>query len=282
MKLFIILLALGAGHITSSFDHLRQFKWFEKHINWLERQISQYGIWDSTVGAILPLIIPCVLLLLVLCFLNDLWSVFGFIFSVFILFICLNREQLFETVDDYIDAFNENDQTGMQQAAAGIVITEDTNNTTTTNLLSGFFIQSQSTVMSVVFWFIVLGPLGALVYRMTDLLHSRQRNIHGGFSDSVYTLYHILNWPVSRLTVLSYALVGSLVDTLETWRQSKHSNITANDQLVTECGLAALQFTESDEMTTASWLEEAQGLLNRSMVLWLAVIAFSTISGWLN
>ena len=280
MKLIILLVALAIGHLSSSYDRWRRFSWFQDHIYWIEKRISQYGIWDSAIGALLPLIIPCGVFLVALYALDEIWSLLAWVFSVIVLFVCLGREPLADAVDDFIDAHNENDNKGMSVAAEELTDDYSSANDDPIPLLSGLLYKSQDQIFGVIFWFIVLGPLGALIYRFSSIMNMRQSEIHGGFSDSVRNLNRLLDWPVTRLSVLGYAMVGSLMHTFETWRDFETMEFSINDTLLSECGLSAIQYSAESEETSASWLEEMQGLVNRALILWLALIALSTINGW--
>ncbi len=282
MQLIIILIALFLGRMTSRFDHLRRFNWFQDHVYWLEKRVSNYGIWNSAIGVLLPLLLPCIILLVVLYALNDIWSLLGTVFSVLILFVCLKREALVDSVYDFIEAHKENDQVELNNAAAKLTTDISEDDSYENRLLDGLFSQSLVNIFGVIFWFMVLGPLGAFIYKLSQLLYLRQHDIHGGFTDSVKNLNRILNWPVTQLTVLTFALVGSLSDTLKAWQQHDSLDLASQQELLVDSARAAIQYMKLDDVSIADWLDEALGLVNRGLVLWLVVIAFSTIQGWLS
>lgn len=282
MQLIIILIALLVGRMTSRFDHLRRFNWFQDHVYWLEKRVSNYGIWNSPIGVLLPLVFPCGMLLLVQYILHDIWGFLNIFFSILILFLCLKRETLVDNVHDFIEAYKENDHVELDNTAEKIAADITKDDTYENRLLDGLFSQSLVNIFGVIFWFMVLGALGAFIYKLSHLLYLRQHDIHGGFSDSVKILNRILNWPVTHLTILTFALVGSLSDTFKAWQQHDKFDLAAQQQLLVDSANAAIQYLKMDEVSIADWLDEALGLVNRGLVLWLAVLGFSTIQGWLS
>ena len=281
MKLILILLSLAINHLSVWFDGLREFHSFNQYLQWMESRLSPYGIWNSTLGVLIPLVLPILIALLVLYWLNDLWFVFGLIFSLLILVLCLDREQLIDDLEDCVDGCRENDAEGLEAAASRFTDNYRADASGQAALFRGIFEQHQSKVLGVLFWFVILGVMGALLYRLSYVMYASRKDIHGGFASSARNLQYVLNWPVTRLSILSYALVGSLIDTLDTWRNHEAESGTNDDHLLTECGLAAMQYDEQSDDELAQWLIEIQGLMNRALVFWLVLVALVTISGWM-
>ena len=87
--------------------------------------------------------------------------------------------------------------------------------------------QANNRIFGVMFWFMVLGPAGAWLYRVSDLLRRRAAfeaarqgvPAHGGDLGSVLTdLHGALAWMPARLAALSYALAGSFEDAVGNWK----------------------------------------------------------------
>ncbi len=282
MKLITIILALLVGRFFSDFISYRRFGWFIQHVRWVEKNLSEYGIWNSQVGVVLVLFIPAAALLFLMYCLEQIFFGLPFIFSIIVLFLCLGHEQLTDNIEDYIDADEEGDDDKKRQIVVLIDRSFESSFPTIEQLLGSVFNQSNRRIFAVLFWFVVLGPLGALLYRLTFELYREQKEIHGRFSDSVSDLHQLLSWPAIRLTVISFALVGSLVHTFESWRDNEQGELDANDKLLESTGLAAIQYSDRSDVKDGGWLDDAHGLINRSLLLWLTVIAFGTISGWLS
>jgi membrane protein required for beta-lactamase induction len=141
----------------------------------------------------------------------------------------------------------------------------------------------------VLFWFIVLGPFGAMLYRLTCILRQQQHDIYGGYAESARDLYNILNWPTARLFSLGNALTGNMVEAMEAWREVEKQSFSVNEKIICASGLGSLDYQppeNADEDTLLNdriyWLRALQGLLNRNLLAWLTILGLMTLSGWLT
>lgn len=130
------------------------------------------------------------------------------------------------------------------------------------------------------FWFVVLGPLGALGYRMASAL---ARNLAPGESQRVVAqrLHQILLWLPARFLAIALGLAGTLGPVLKLLRERDYG-LTAGTILIGETALAAL----ADNSTKASDDDEHVRLINsmfalvkRAFVVWLGVLALGAAAG---
>lgn len=150
-------------------------------------------------------------------------------------------------------------------------------------------------LLAILFWFVVLGPLGAVFYRSVAQLKSVQKesSAAAGFIDAATRLKLILDWFPARLTAVCYALSGSFVDAFHAWHeqtaQLSGSTLTHNRHILTSTGLGALQLhdfyteesAELDSETVSRHVEHAHALIRRTVITWLTVLALLTLVGWL-
>jgi adenosylcobinamide-phosphate synthase len=77
-------------------------------------------------------------------------------------------------------------------------------------------------VFGVMFWFVLLGPAGAVMYRLArffdDEWGSRREGSHDRFGQCARQAFRIIDWIPSRLTALSFALAGNFEDAVFCWR----------------------------------------------------------------
>ncbi|WP_027160342.1 adenosylcobinamide-phosphate synthase CbiB [Methylobacter luteus] len=71
------------------------------------------------------------------------------------------------------------------------------------------------------FWFVLLGPFGAVLYRLSNTLdamwgYKNTRYNHFGWASARFD--DLLNYIPSRLTALSYAVLGNTSSALQAWR----------------------------------------------------------------
>ncbi|MGH8119293.1 MAG: hypothetical protein ACRESK_01615, partial [Gammaproteobacteria bacterium] len=156
------------------------------------------------------------------------------------------------------------------------------------NLLEGILVYANHRLFAVLFWFMVLGPCGAVLYRLATALLQQYQEIHGGYGDSARDLCNILDWPASRLFALGNALTGNMVDALEAWREVEQNSLTVNENIIRASGLGALNYHPSGDETEhllddrIYWVRALQGMLNRTLLVWLTVLGLMTLSGLLG
>lgn len=124
---------------------------------------------------------------------------------------------------------------------------------------------------AVVFWFLLLGPAGALAYRLVQLTVTNKA-VLGNFLE-------MLDWIPVRLMGVSFAVIGDFVSATRELR-ARSLDRTRADSGVYTLACAALQFGPATELAPLQGdmrLGQLVDLLQRSMLLWLAAIAIAQI-----
>jgi adenosylcobinamide-phosphate synthase len=145
-------------------------------------------------------------------------------------------------------------------------------------------------VFGALFWFVIAGAPGALLYRLIaelDLLwgYRSLRHLHFGWFAARSDDW--LSWPVARLTALSYALSGDTPRALFCWRSQRRSWDCGNNGPLMSAGAGALGLSIAGAaLHHDSWqarpalghgrepdaddIESAVELIERASWLWLA------------
>jgi adenosylcobinamide-phosphate synthase len=166
-------------------------------------------------------------------------------------------------------------------------------------------LSSHRYVFGVIFWFsflaaLGLGPAGAVAYRMAELARkswSIERPLGETMaSESLVACsraaWHALDWVPVRVTALSFAVMGSFEDAIDRWRHATHDLSKSNDDVLMAAfeGAIGLPATAVDEpaakvdgslpSTTVveSILSSTVGLVWRSVVAWIALVAFLSLA----
>lgn len=153
-------------------------------------------------------------------------------------------------------------------------------------------------VFGAIFWFVVAGLPGVLVYRLSNTLdamwgYRNERYLH--FGRAAARLDDCLNWLPARLTALTYALVGKRGKALRCWKEQGPVWKSSNAGSVMASGAGSLGLVlggsavyegvvenrptlGAGEQPRAEGIGAAMGLIRRSLLLWvLALLA----GGWL-
>jgi membrane protein required for beta-lactamase induction len=287
MTLIIILIGLAFEHFIGVSDKIRRFNWFERYIQWLENRFAGYQYWNSGLGVILTLAGPLFLVALLAWGLSGLFYPLGLLFALAVLVYSLGPRYLNPQLDELIRALENEDETHVQELLSEFSIRQDSLQPDQ-KLVENILLQANERIFGILFWFIILGPFGAMMYRITCLLWQRQKGIHGEYSVTAGDLYNILNWPTARLMVLGNALMGNMVDAIEAWREAEQQSFSVNEHVICTTGLGALNFQQPDyndeniSDTRIFWLRAVKDLLNRNLVTWLTILGLMTLSGWLS
>jgi membrane protein required for beta-lactamase induction len=287
MTLIIILIALGLDFFLGGLERFRNFNWFIGLFYWLEKRLAQYGFWNGTIGLLLVLSISLSGLLIGLALIGS-WSwIVKSIIALLVLIYCLAPADLDNRLADYITALDDDD-TSTATALTEELIDErviSENDSNEVAVIKSALVESHKRTFAVIFWFLTLGIVGAFLYRLVSELHDELNDIRSGFSDSTTILLNILEWPSSRLMVLGLALGGNLVDAMPGWGKSEHLSLEVNNQVLTTAGMGALQYTaqiKSSGREKYYWISELKSLLNRTLIIWLAILGVMTLSGTLG
>lgn len=134
---------------------------------------------------------------------------------------------------------------------------------------------------AVVFWFFLLGPFAALVYRLFAVLAASDRVDAGERAQAAQCLYW-LEWLPARVLGFTFALIGSFDETFRVLQRNARLNRNTADLLdelaaPTVCvEVEAAAGLTADEVLIERGEKEiagVQALLFRSVVCWLIVLA---------
>ena len=155
------------------------------------------------------------------------------------------------------------------------------------------------------FWFLLLGPFGALLYRLVALC-ARRRGAHAACRKTAARRAHgcwrVLDWPVAQLMTLALALVGNFDSVLGAWKDNGGASFELDTGFLAAAARASVRSELAEEAMDdvdagvdrrrrRRWcstlgelpeLRDAMSLVWRILLLWLAVLALFVIAGWVT
>jgi AmpE protein len=288
MTLIIILIGMAFEHFVGVDDKLRRFAWFNDYVRWLENRLARHPVWSGAVGIVITLAGPLLLVALIAWALSGMFFPLALLFSLAVLIYSLGPRYLNPQLDELIDAMEEGDWERIKELMSAFSDDSDAFQNDQ-KLLENILIEANERLFGVLFWFIVLGPFGAILYRLACILRHQQSDIHGHYAQSAQDLYNILNWLPARLFTIGNAVTGNMVDAIEAWRDAEKQSLAVNEEVICAGGLGALSFQPQENADDESvlndkiyWLRALQGLLNRTLLAWLTVLGLMTLSGWMT
>lgn len=296
MSLLAIIVGLLIERFYENIEELKKFGWFESFNTWLSDRFKGQGFMDSPVG-VLAVLLPVVIgVAVVQALLAELLGLLAFLFAIAVLVYCLGPRNLSRQVTVYINARNNDDEEGAREAAAMILGEEAPQavDAMDRRITEAVLCQINERVLAVIFWFFILGPIGAVLYRLSNMLakdtHAVER-FGSSFIDAAVRLHAILAWLPARLTGWGYALMGDFAAARHNWQVRSFDWIddwvSSNKGILIASGTGALGLEiephaeeQQDHAFSVEAIRYAMELAGRATVVWVVVIALLTLAGW--
>lgn len=305
MKLLALLIGLVIERLATQLFHLRELRWLDRLIDAGFRQGDRLSNWP----ALIPVLLLAALLVLpvIVMHYSIADTLYGFpflILAIIVLFFSLGPNDIGEDIDRYCKALEEGDDEGIRNTAKAMTecdVHEDPANRTQ-QVEEAVCIQANNRLFAVIFWFVLLGPVGAWGYRVADLIRRRAvfsaaRKCAAPDSNetpedndvlrAATSLHGWLAWIPARLTAIGYGLAGSLDGATSAWRApTENHGLSLSEQserLLARVGTAALALQihegETPSERAIRGAVAANGLVFRLLFIWAAVIAAMTLYG---
>jgi len=281
MALLSIIIALLADRTLRNLHDLRDLSWFEYYSGLITRVLP---IKKGLILLILVLFVPVVIVLTIQIFITGtLYNLPYFIFGILIMTYCLGPACLASDIDAYLDARSLGDDDEALHYAG--VITERAASSVpdqqTTDVTRAILHAANDRVFSVIFWFIWLGPVGVILYRLTTNI-CKEESHNSDMSEWAVVLHALMVWIPARMLAFGYALTGHFDGALAAYNNRPYESdmaVTNYDTLVST-GLGALM--ENNVYDEISSISSARNLVIRSIMVWIAVLAILTLGGLLS
>lgn len=299
MNLIALLIGLVVERLTTQLFHLRRLRWLERIIDAGFRQAERVANWPALIPVILIVLLLALPVLAVILILGD--ALLGFpylILAIVVLFFSFGPQDIGEDVDEYCKAIEEGDEERIQQTAKAIIESDVPEDELARihRVEEAVCVQANNRLFAIIFWFVVLGPLGAWTYRATDLIRRRavfcasRDEVCDGTTDRIrdaaVMLHGWLAWIPARLTAIGYAAAGHFDAAVGAWRapseQKSDSTSEYNEHLLARVGVSALALAEDEDLVqrAKNGAMAANRLVFRLLMIWAVVIAAMTLYGW--
>jgi adenosylcobinamide-phosphate synthase len=304
-----------------------------KHDSWVLRAQEQWAhliskqldtghethtglIWGLCVG--LPSVLVLVIYWLLWTFLG--WILAGF-WCVLVLYATLGFRQFSHHFTDIKEAFEAGEEGLAKEKLAqwkGIDTSQLDKHEVTSLVIEYSILAAHQHVFGVLFWFSIgaafgLGPAGAVLYRLSHMLsriwvtggvgetQDEKSWVSEGLCLTAQSAWSKVDWLSSRVTALSFAVVGNFEDAIECWRNHSALSPEDNDGVVLCATSGALNLRlgivpsgpmakeeaairEAEQELTVFrqvqplHLRSVIGLVWRTVVMWLVLLTLLSLS----
>lgn len=169
-------------------------------------------------------------------------------------------------------------------------------------------LSSHRHVFAPLFWFLVLGPAGAVLYRFAMVAAEYWPRTggpldrHPSFGEFARRAFEVLDWLPARMTAATFAIVGDFEDAVYCWRTQASQWADAASGILLSSGAGALgirlglPLPEAGELggivarpelglgddADVDHLQSAIGLVWRALVVCLLLLALLTVASWVG
>lgn len=288
MALIAIIISLVVERFLGFMEELRRYTSFHAFVRWLVPRLADKPLFDGPVGVLL-LCSPLLLVALIDHYLWQWWFMLGLAFSVLVLLYSFGPKDLEAEVEAYIEAQERGDEESACWHAATLIGEDVPEHSVLLNrrIIENILVEANERMLAVLFWFLLLGPVGALLYRLVSqmTLHFKGEEA-GTLGEAAYRLHAILAWLPARMCALIYALAGSFVESLHAWRTLEGEWHEKSRQLLIASGLGALGYESGEEAGLqehdTSMVDETLSLVRRAVLVFLGAVALFTLAGWMG
>jgi membrane protein required for beta-lactamase induction len=251
--------------------HLRHWHWFKRYEQWLSVHIGQ---WPAILILFCNLLLPVAAVGIVGYLLsNILYGIPQFIFGVIIILYCLGPENVWlQTYRCINDLHKEDRAAALQEAHVFFgAQTSEHSQAFHRKFVHAIFVAAHQRIFAILFWFVILGPVGAVLYRIIGFYRTQSSSRLQPVSSQIGSW---MDWLSIRLFTFLFALGGHFTKVIAHWKPSVLKGVKANDVLLTECGSAALDIVDGGVIPESGTAEtEAIALLDRVFVMGLVILA---------
>ena len=300
MHLIALLIGLLIERLATQWFRWRRMRWLDRIVDLGFRQAERVPNWPSVIPVILLALVLVLPVFAVIFSLIGTDNPFPFLLlAIVVLLFSLGPRDIGEEIDEYCRALESEDQEQIQHATKAIVEGDvpDDERERIGRVEEAVCIQANNRLFAIVFWFVVLGPLAAWTYRVTDLIRRRAvftaaRDEEGAgtaarIRDAAVMIHGWFAWIPARLTAVGYATAGNFDEAVAALRapsaERDASTSEHSEHLLARVGLAALSIQDKpDETATERGIRgatAAKRLVFRLLLIWAVIIAAMTLYG---
>lgn len=284
MTIVSILIAFALCHFVRELGSLRQHGWLDTWVGFANRTFSDASGWQGFAGFLVIVLVPLLVLVLIYLVVESVLGPAGVLLLALAVLIYTFGPRDLDT--DVAAIVNAEDDEARQAAVRALLGGDppDDEEARKSALIDAVFSESLRRWFGVIFWFAVLGIVGALLYRMVDWLRSEDYPLSDHQRVLLMRMQQILNWPAAQLTTLALAIATDFDSVYSAWKQyhdeqghglfeGDNGFLLASARCIVLTGHAARDgYADQFDGPLAS-LQQSMDLVWRALGVWLTVLA---------
>jgi len=302
MKFLALILALALEQVRPLRRNNRLYAAFERYADFLERHFNGLQASHGAIAwlvAVVPLALLTILIYALLYYVNVLLAM---AWGVGVLYVAMGVRRFSHCFTDIAQALREQNLNTARDALAhwrGAPADELNAAEVSRVAIELGLLQAHRYVLGPIFWFVIVGPVGPVVYRAADLLAESwgrqvepEKRVFALFAERAFFW---IDWLPARVTAAFFAIAGNFEDAAYCWRTQASAWNRNAEGVVLASGAGALgiklggairedgmlnqrpELGIGDDVDVED-LRSAVGLIWRSLVLWLVLLFIVSIA----
>jgi len=281
MTFFVIFISLVAELTWLSFAPLRGVGWVSAWYSWLTR-VLDLRRWTGNATMLMAVAAPVILVAYMFNAVLDDSTLLTLVGGVAVLLFCSGPRDLASEIEfykrDYLDQDDEAlplDRDNFLNRVSAPVGDPDR------PYEVAVVRAANDGLFAPMFWFAVLGPVGAILFRLSSAFVGNPV-LSAGELQIAARFYEILLWLPARLLAIGLGLAGTLGPVHDVFRSTRHG-LGQSEDFLAAAALAALgdhrDDTEPGDDAHIAAIHAMFGLVKRGFLVWLVALALLVAAG---
>lgn len=278
-------------------------RWHRSFSRRLENSLNDGQAFHGVIAWVLSALLPMLLVATVYYLLKQVAATLALPWGVLALYLVLDYRGLGSTAEAVATALRENN---ILTARARLAewdsrVTENFGAPEISRLaIETTLARAHYGLFAPIFWFALLGPAGAVLYRLSQSANHAWGGQETAFNRVASRIFYWLDWLPARFTAVGYAVVGDFEDALYCWRTQASAWKDEALGIILASGAGALGVRLGEPLpgnnglpeyrsdlglgdaADADYLMSTVGLVWRVLVLLLALLLLMTFANWLG
>ena len=262
-------------------DKLSSDNWYFSYLKLLDKSFAERNWYKGWLKELCEVLLPAIIVFVLFKLFDD-----GFIASVIMLALMVlilvhtfGPQLPSAQLSGYFKAMESDDpQAAYEYAKTYTGEESDNEEQMVQQVTRTIFYNVESQYFSVAIWFVLLGPAGALLYRM--LLWQQQDDDLGKMGSK---LHYAMEWLACRISAITYLLAGDMANGIEKSKsQFFDLKVSGKDVLIATAKASMGNPSEIDDQEPSVCSENhcAISLSQRAGIILFAIIAVASLLGW--
>jgi AmpE protein len=290
MTIIAILLSFGLCHFVRELGRYRKSDWLTSWVEFANDAFGKLPGWSAVLGFfIIPALPLIVLLLLNQVLVSALGTTGAFLLALVVLIYSFGPRDLDTDVAAILESDDEAERAEALEGLLGQPAPED-QDACRALAVETVFREALRRWFGVIFWFAVLGIVGAFLYRMVDWLVNEEHQLSDEQKGLFTRLQQIMDWPAAQLMTLSLAIATDFDSVYTAWKQyhdeqghglfdGDNGFLLASARSIVLTGHAARDGYADQLEGPMLGLQQAMDLTWRLLGVWLTVLALLLLIG---